>query len=506
MFAESVAALLVTTVALLWLLRRSFLLPLPPGPRGHLFFGIPSTSLKTEPWKTYAGWGVQYGAPILCFRVYNRLTIILNNHTAAHDLLERRAAIYSGRPMSWMFHVICGRGPAVFNISGLDPRHAVYRRLLQSGLGAQAVKDYSPILEDEIGVLLRGLRETPAQFERHIRRNATAVIMKVAFGYSVLDDDDPFISTADESSKISGWAMAPGRWIVDYLPILRFVPAWFPFAQFQRQGAEWRKTLEFVSDVPHNWVKAQIAAGTNIPSFTSRLLKPGMSEEEEDIVKWCAGALYAGAADTTVSALISFIMLMALHPSIQFQARDEIDANIGRLPRVSDLDRLPLLRAILKEVMRFAPVGNLALPHQATQDDVYEAHRIPAGSTVIPNVWAILHDPELYPDPFVFDPARFFSGSGSASAGLSARAGQPDPYAYVWGFGRRRCPGIQFAEPALLLAMACILHTFVLQSAEDVQVEFTTGITSHIKPFGVRFTERWPDSQVPTSKVFSSDC
>ncbi|KAK7054002.1 cytochrome P450 [Favolaschia claudopus] len=513
MFVESVVALLVTTVALLWLLRRSFLLPLPPGPRGHLFSGIPSSLLKTEPWKTYAAWGVHYGAPILCFRVYNRITIIVNDYSAVHDLLERRAAIYSGRPMSWMFHVICGRGPAVFNISGLDPRHAVYRRLLQSGLGVQAVKDYTPILEDEINVLLRGLRETPAQFERHIRRNATAVIMKVAFGYSVLDNDDPFISIADESSKISGWAMAPGRWLVDYLPILRFVPAWFPFAQFQRQGAEWRKTLEFVSDVPHNWVKEQMAAGTNIPSFTSRLLKPGMSEEEEDIVKWCAGALNAGAADTsqstevilskTVSALISFIMLMALHPTIQDQARDEIDANIGRLPRVSDLDRLPFLRAVLKEVMRFAPVGNLALPHQATQDDVYGGYRIPAGSTVIPNVWAILHDPELYPDPFVFDPARFFSGSDSASAGLSGRAGQPDPYAYVWGFGRRRCPGIQFAEPALLLAMACILHTFVIhpELAENVQLEFTTGITSHIKPFGVRFTERWPDSQVPPSKI-----
>ncbi|KAJ6452419.1 cytochrome P450 [Mycena sanguinolenta] len=483
---------LILISMLLWTRHRLF--PLPPGPLGRPFFGIQFKDLKAEPWKTYASWSLRYGQ-ILSFRIYNRLTIVLNKHTDVHELLERRAAIYSGRPMSWMFHVICGRGQAVFNISGLHPRHKIYRRYLQGGLNTQAVKEYSSILEGQVDVLVRGLRETPAQFEQHVQRNATAVIMKVAFGYSLSGDDDPFISIAQQSSRISGWAMAPGRWLVDYFPILRFVPAWFPFAHFKRQGAQWREILNSISDVPHNWVKAQIASGTNIPSFTSRLLRPGMSEEEEDIVKWCAGALYAGAADTTVSAIISFVMLMALHPAVQNQAQREIDSLVDRIPRVSDIERLLYLSAVLKEVMRYAPVGNLALPHQATQDDSYLDYRIPAGSTVVPNIWAILHDPELYPDPFTFDPERFVRGSGASTLRRSTRPGQPDPNAYIWGFGRRRCPGIQFAEPALLLNMACILHSFTItpESSETVALEFTTGITSHIKPFVVRFIPRHPE-------------
>ena len=48
------------------------------------------------------------------------------------------------------------------------------------------------------------------------------------------------------------------------------------------------------------------ASGNFIESFTSRLLRDSagspVSNEEEDIVKWCAAGLYAGAADT-VSAL-----------------------------------------------------------------------------------------------------------------------------------------------------------------------------------------------------------
>ncbi|KAJ7464867.1 cytochrome P450 [Mycena galericulata] len=488
-FLLTIGSLLICA---LLLKRRQSTLPLPPGPRGSIIAGVKADLPKSEPWKTYAKWGELYGGPILSFRVHNRVTIVLNTRAAVHDLLETRAAIYSGRPISWMYQVICGRANSVFNIPASHPRHNIYRRILQSGLGADAVKTYWPILEEEAGVLIRGLIDTPAQYEQHIRRNAAAVIMKVTFGYSISGDDDHFISVAEQASKISGWAMTPGRWLVDYWPILRFIPAWFPFAHFQSQGAEWRTILNSLSEVPHNWVKSQIAARTNIPSFTSQLLRPGMTEEEEDIVKWCAGALYAGAADTTVSAIISFIMLMALHPDIQGRVHAEIDSTTTQAPCMEAVYRYPYLLAVLKEVMRYAPVGNLALPHQVTQEDTYAGYRIPAGSTIIPNVWAILHDPELYPDPFVFNPERFMEGSVSIPSGISASPGQPDPGKFIWGFGRRTCPGIRFAEPSLLLSMACILYHFTVapESSEPVEVEFTTGITSHVKPFPIRFTRR----------------
>ncbi|KAJ6500993.1 cytochrome P450 [Mycena vulgaris] len=441
--------------------------PLPPGPTGNLLTGIKAKLPRSEPWRTYAAWGAHYGSPLLSFRVYNRLTIVLNTHTAVHELLERRAGIYSGRPISWMFQVICGRANA-------------------RGLSANAVKGYSPILEDEVEILIRGLRDTPDHFEQHLRRNTAAAIMKVAFGYSITGAQDHFIS----GTIIKDFWMGnvAGRWLVDYYPILRFIPSWFPLAHFKRQGAEWRSILDSISEVPHVWVKSQM------------LMHPGMSKDEEDIVKWCAGALYAGAADTTVSATLSFIMLMALHPAIQAQAQAEIDSITSGGPRVSDLSRLPYLTAVMKEVMRYAPVANMALPHQVSQEDTYAGYRLPAGSSVIPNVWAILHDPDLYPDPFLFDPERFIRISLSSPTRISTRPDQPDPGAYCWGFGRRTCPGrpqsvssgIQFAQPALLLSMACILYHFTISpvSWEAAKVGFTSGITSHIKPFEIHFTGR----------------
>ena len=63
-----------------------------------------------------------------------------------------------------------------------------------------------------------------------------------------------------------------------------------------------------------------------------------------------------------VSALISFFFLMAINPSVQKKAQADIDRIApNRLPTLDDYDSLPYIRAIIKEVMRWAPVAPLGL-------------------------------------------------------------------------------------------------------------------------------------------------
>lgn len=49
---------------------------------------------------------------------------------------------------------------------------------------------------------------------------------------------------------------------------------------------------------------------------------------------------------------------MSLHPKVQQKAQDEIDSVVGidQLPTVKDRSRLPYVRSIITEVMRFCPV------------------------------------------------------------------------------------------------------------------------------------------------------
>jgi len=48
---------------------------------------------------------------------------------------------------------------------------------------------------------------------------------------------------------------------------------------------------------------------------------------------------------------------MAQNPDVQRKAQEEIDTNIGpdRLPTLSDLDKLPYVEAVIKEVLRWRP-------------------------------------------------------------------------------------------------------------------------------------------------------
>lgn len=80
---------------------------------------------------------------------------------------------------------------------------------------------------------------------------------------------------------------------------------------------------------------------------------------------------------------------MALYPEVQKKAQQQLDSVItrGRLPNFSDLQALPYIRAIVKELLRWHSVTPIGVPHRAIADDVYNGFLIPAGSIITTNLW-----------------------------------------------------------------------------------------------------------------------
>ena len=214
---------------------------------------------------------------------------------------------------------------------------------------------------------------------------------------------------------------------------------------FKRKAAQWHQTLSETAEKPFAFVQQQVVDGTAPPSYVQALLEKGkgrLSGEDLYSIKWSAASIYTGGADTTASTLSCFFLAMVLNPHVQERVHEEIDRVIGtdRLPALEDRNELPYVDALLKEVLRWHPVGPMGFPHVAASDDVYEGHFIPKGSILMANIHGFLHDAQTYHDPDTFNPDRFLGSNPEL-----------DPHTLAFGFGRRSCPGRELANNGVWL-------------------------------------------------------
>jgi hypothetical protein len=184
---------------------------------------------------------------------------------------------------------------------------------------------------------------------------------------------------------------------------------------------------------------------------------------------------------------------------VQRKVQEEVDRVVGpdRLPTIEDYENLPYVRACIKESLRWMPTVILGVPHAAVQEDNYKGWRIPAGSTVINNVWAIHMDPNRSPSPRVFDPDRFMSDSRSLHESATGEAARRDNY--VFGAGRRLCQGIHIAERSLALGISRLVWAFDFLSAVDEKIggpvvydgdDLVGGITVQPREYSCRIVAR----------------
>ena len=176
-----------------------------------------------------------------------------------------------------------------------------------------------------------------------------------------------------------------------------------------------------------------------------------------------------GGADTTSAMMAWWPLAMAVCPETQARAHAELDAVVGRtrLPTFTDYPHLPYVRAVVKELLRWRPVGPLAVPHRLSEDDWYNGMFIPKGTTCIPDVWCMNRDPEVYGENAGhFDPTRHLDATEEiASSGASGAAKEEGHVSY--GFGRRVCLGRHMANNSLFISIAILLWATKIERKKD---------------------------------------
>ena len=82
--------------------------------------------------------------------------------------------------------------------------------------------------------------------------------MDTVYGIDVVDENNKYMAIAERGAQIFGEITTPGRFLVDLLPWLARVPAWFPGAQFQRDAKVWTQELLAVKNVVFDAVIADM--------------------------------------------------------------------------------------------------------------------------------------------------------------------------------------------------------------------------------------------------------
>ncbi|KAL8564915.1 hypothetical protein ACOMHN_019818 [Nucella lapillus] len=91
-------------------------------------------------------------------------------------------------------------------------------------------------------------------------------------------------------------------------------------------------------------------------------------------------------------------------------------------------------------------------------DTTVHGYDVPKGTLVIVNLWAVMHDPQLWDNPQELMPERFLDEHGQL---------KPIPKAWMpFSTGRRNCLGESVAKPELLLVLSCLLKRFTFSFPE----------------------------------------
>ncbi|KDN33966.1 hypothetical protein RSAG8_12951, partial [Rhizoctonia solani AG-8 WAC10335] len=465
--------------------RRRKSLPLPPGPPGKFILGNALEIRNARYlWLKLDEYAKTYG-DIFTFRLLGRPTVVLSNPRTIVELFEKRATAFSSRPVIEMAK-LSGWAEAILFVP-YGPRLRTYRRFLLQTLNPRATLEFQNLQIEEMRKLMKRLLKEPERFYEHARLYAGAVSIRIAYGHTARSSDDEFIRVAEDFMSAAAEASTPGRWLVETIPLLRFIPAWFPGATFKRKTEEWAKMTIRYRQEPFDYVVKNMAEGTAEPSFTSKLLEPEdghkVEASEKGMIKIVASNLYGAGADTSSALLQSFFLAMTLYPQVQAKAQAEIDAYLTSARALTIVDRecLPFTHAVI----RWHPVANIVARYTQENEAIGE-YVIPKGTLVLGNLWTMLHDPELYVDPKRFWPDRFLGDKPA-----------PDPSTYAFGFGRRVCPGLHIAQQSLWITISNILANFEVskaRTAEESEItpseDFTKDIISRPLPFGCSIKPR----------------
>ena len=195
--------------------------------------------------------------------------------------------------------------------------------------------------------------------------------------------------------------------------------------------------------------------------------------------------------ETTALTITFGLYELSRHPQHEARLREEL-AQFGTTALTpDDLNRMPFLDAVIKEVLRLYP-SVWIIGRELLQPVELAGYTLPAGLEVVTIPYALHRDPRYFREPEQFNPERWLDPSQT-----------PPRYAYIpFGLGPRSCIGGGFAKMEAALVLATLLQHVSIQCVPGFQLALKPVITLRPKaglPVIVRRVQQASDSQKLTA-------
>ncbi|KAI3737194.1 hypothetical protein L2E82_27189 [Cichorium intybus] len=433
---------------------------------GHLHL------LKPPLYRTFAKISDKYGH-ILLLRLGSRRVLLVSSPSAAEECFTKNDIVFANRPRM-LFGKIMGNN---YNSLVFSPYGDTWRNLRRIAtielLSTHRLNESHDIRVDEGKILILKLlshSSSPVDMKSAFYELTLNVMMRMISGKRYFGGDTPeveeegkrFREILQEIFLLSGAAN-----VGDYLPIL----SWFGLQGLEKklivlQG----KRDAFFQGLIEQHRKSE---GDERENKKKTMIQVLLSLQESDPKYYTDGLIRSlvmvrsPGTDTSAGTMEWALSLLLNNPQVLSKAQNEIDVQVGkdRLVDESDIVDLPYLRCIINETLRLYPAGPLLVPHESSEDCLVGGYKIPRGTMLLVNQWAIHHDPKLWTDPESFNPERFDGLEGTRD-GFKLMS---------FGSGRRSCPGEGLAIRVLGSTLGLLIQCFEWERMSEKMVDMTEG-------------------------------
>ncbi|XP_054167753.1 cytochrome P450 2C31-like [Oppia nitens] len=452
---------------------------LPPGPRNWPLIGnLESISGATS--KTFVEWSKKYG-PVIGLQMGSSPTIILNDWPSIKDAFSQDTTL--ARPKDNIFSII---GPEGFgSMSGQvwrEQRRFLLHKFRDLGFGKTSMEDH---IIDEINHLselidktLDTETNTRELFGISVSNNVSSFIFGRRLDY--LDNNkkviDELVKPNPSLSLTSAFAQFPAvsRFVVNKLSFL-----------LPQSNNDLQKLFDNICNIMKNEIKSheKTLDSNNFRDYMDAFITESQKNANDSKTSFnnqmlVANSmnLYGAGTATTTQTLEWSLLVLATHPEVQLKIQKEIDDIIGRyeIPKYGYRNQMPYLQAFIYEVLRYRSIVPIDLPRSTSEDTIIGGHKIPKGTQILANFWAIDNDPKLWDNPQVFKPERFLKDNGTTFF-------RPDHF-IPFSYGKRSCPGEVLGLAEIFLYIVSLLQKYDIKPTKNTDTTLDYKIQFSVIP------------------------